>query len=157
MTPERYQKIRSVFHEVHTLAGNEQRSRLRELCAGDGDLEARVIALIDRASDATGFLDKPAISGVPLPGMVAASEVPDRIGPYRIIEKLGGGGMGDVYLAEQAAPIRRRVALKVIREGMDSKGVVARFELERQALALMDHPNIAKVFDAGTDKGRPYS
>lgn len=156
MTPERYQKIRSVFHEVHTLAGNEQRSRLRELCAGDGDLEARVIALIDRASDATGFLDKPAISGVPLPGMVAASEVPDRIGPYRIIEKLGGGGMGDVYLAEQAAPIRRRVALKVIREGMDSKGVVARFELERQALALMDHPNIAKVFDAGTDKGRPY-
>lgn len=82
---------------------------------------------------------------------------PTRIGPYRILETIGEGGMGTVYLAEQEHPVRRRVALKVIKLGMDTKEVVARFEAERQALALMDHPNIAKVFDAGTtEQGRPY-
>jgi len=82
---------------------------------------------------------------------------PEVIGNYRIIQKLGDGGMGEVYEAEQTAPIRRRVALKVIKWGMDTDQVVARFESERQALALMDHPNIARVFDAGaTEKGRPY-
>ncbi|MHC4092833.1 MAG: serine/threonine protein kinase, partial [Planctomycetota bacterium] len=80
-----------------------------------------------------------------------------RIGAYRILRKLGEGGMGEVYLAEQSEPIRRRVALKLIKPGMDSRQVVARFESERQALALMDHPCIAKVFDAGsTEQGRPY-
>ena len=79
------------------------------------------------------------------------------IGPYRILGTLGEGGMGVVYLAEQAAPLQRRVALKVIKLGMDTREVVARFEAERQALALMEHPNIAAVFDAGaTDDGRPY-
>lgn len=81
----------------------------------------------------------------------------DSIGPYQILEQIGEGGMGVVYLAEQAAPIRRRVAVKVIKIGMDTKQVVARFESERQALALMNHPNIAKVLDAGsTSQGRPY-
>ena len=81
----------------------------------------------------------------------------ERIGPYKILEVLGEGGMGIVYLAEQETPIRRRVALKVIKPGMDSKQVLARFESERQALALMNHPNIARVFDAGaTEQGRPY-
>ncbi len=79
------------------------------------------------------------------------------VGPYRLLEQIGEGGMGLVYLAEQETPIRRRVALKVIKVGMDTKEVIARFESERQALALMDHPNIAKVFDAGTTPGgRPY-
>ncbi len=79
------------------------------------------------------------------------------IGPYRILQKIGEGGMGDVYLAEQIEPVRRRVALKMIKHGMDTKQVVARFESERQALAMMDHPCIAKVFDAGaTESGRPY-
>jgi len=82
---------------------------------------------------------------------------PERIGPYKILEKIGEGGMGVVYLAEQEAPLRRRVALKVIKPGMDSKQVLARFEAERQALALMNHPGVAKVFDAGaTPEGRPY-
>ncbi|MFC1573363.1 tetratricopeptide repeat protein [Candidatus Eisenbacteria bacterium] len=81
----------------------------------------------------------------------------DRIGPYRILESLGEGGMGEVFLAEQQEPIRRRVALKVIKLGMDTKEVIGRFESERQALALMNHPNVAKVFDAGaTEQGRPY-
>ena len=81
----------------------------------------------------------------------------DRIGRYKLLEKIGEGGYGIVYMAEQTEPIRRRVALKVIKLGMDTKQVIARFEAERQALALMDHPNIAKVLDAGaTDTGRPY-
>ncbi len=81
----------------------------------------------------------------------------ERIGPYKVLEVLGEGGMGIVYLAEQEKPMRRRVALKIIRLGMDTREVIARFESERQALALMNHPNIAKVFDAGTtEQGRPY-
>src|SRR5262249_23686797 len=83
-----------------------------------------------------------------------------RVGPYRILEAIGEGGFGRVYMADQEAPIRRRVAVKVLKAGMDSKQVVARFEAERQALAMMDHPNIARVFDAGqtsTEQGsRPY-
>ena len=81
----------------------------------------------------------------------------DRIGPYCLLQVIGEGGMGEVWLAEQQEPIRRRVALKIIKQGMDTREVVARFESERQALALMDHPNIAKVLDAGaTERGRPY-
>ncbi|MHC4192265.1 MAG: serine/threonine protein kinase, partial [Planctomycetota bacterium] len=80
-----------------------------------------------------------------------------QIGCYKLLSVLGEGGMGIVYLAEQKQPIRRKVALKVVKPGMDSKRVVARFEAERQALALLDHPNIAHVYDAGTTKaGRPY-
>ncbi|HEY7088121.1 MAG TPA: tetratricopeptide repeat protein, partial [Tepidisphaeraceae bacterium] len=81
----------------------------------------------------------------------------ERIGPYRLLQQIGEGGFGTVFMAEQEEPVRRRVALKVIKLGMDTRQVIARFEAERQALALMDHPNIAKVFDAGTtDTGRPY-
>src|ERR1043166_2096422 len=81
----------------------------------------------------------------------------DRIGRYKLLQPIGEGGCGVVYMAEQEEPVRRKVALKVIKLGMDTKSVIARFEAERQALALMDHPNIAKVFDAGaTDTGRPY-
>jgi tetratricopeptide (TPR) repeat protein len=86
-----------------------------------------------------------------------AEPAPERIGPYRVLQKLGEGGMGVVYLAEQAAPVQRRVAIKLIKLGMDTREVVARFETERQALALMNHPNVAAVYDAGaTDRGRPY-
>src|SRR5262249_40853402 len=81
----------------------------------------------------------------------------DHIGRYKLLQKIGEGGCGAVYMAEQEEPVRRRVALKVVKLGMDTKSVVARFEAERQALALMDHPNIAKIFDAGaTETGRPY-
>src|SRR5262249_29145038 len=81
----------------------------------------------------------------------------DRIGRYKLLQRIGEGGCGVVFMAEQEEPVRRRVALKVIKPGMDTESVIARFEAERQALALMDHPNIAHVFDAGaTESGRPY-
>jgi len=79
-----------------------------------------------------------------------------QIGPYKLLQELGEGGMGVVYMAEQTEPVERRVALKIIKPGMDTRQVIARFEAERQALAMMDHPNIAKVLDAGTtESGRP--
>ena len=92
-----------------------------------------------------------------LSASVSAGKPGDRVGRYKLLQKIGEGGCGVVYMAEQEEPVRRRVALKIIKLGMDTKQVVARFEAERQALALMDHPNIAKVLDAGaTDTGRPY-
>src|SRR2546421_5563197 len=93
----------------------------------------------------------------PPPSRRPKHDEPQHIGPYRILEKMGEGGMGLVYKAEQREPVRRLVALKVIKLGMDTKEVIARFEAERQALALMSHPNVAKVFEAGmTEAGRPY-
>src|SRR6058998_3561302 len=90
--------------------------------------------------------------------MARLTEQPgDRMGGYKLLEKIGEGGFGVVYMAEQEEPVRRRVALKIIKVGMDTTSVIARFEAERQALALMNHPNIAKVFEAGaTETGRPY-
>ena len=106
----------------------------------------------------SSFLDSPP------PSLAAAIDVPPvaerpgtTIGRYKLLEEIGEGGMGVVYMAEQQEPVRRKVALKIIKPGMDTREVVARFEAERQALAMMDHPNIAKVFDAGeTASGRPY-
>src|SRR5205809_405740 len=92
---------------------------------------------------------------VPLPRPTETSGT--RIGRYKLLEQIGEGGFGVVWMAEQEEPVRRRVALKIIKLGMDTREAVARFEAERQALALMDHPNIARVFDGGaTDRGRPY-
>ena len=104
------------------------------------------------------FMNRPAAAGL---GHDLACPDPEgpgtRIGPYKLLEQIGEGGMGVVYMAEQQQPVRRKVALKIIKPGMDTRQVVARFEAERQALAVMDHPNIARVFDAGTtEAGRPY-
>src|SRR5262249_22712808 len=108
------------------------------------------------------FLDKPAIQALPgSRGTADYEPIAERpgtvIGPYKLKEQIGEGGMGLVFVAEQQEPVRRKVALKIIKPGMDSGQVIARFEAERQALAMMDHQNIAKVFDAGTtESGRPY-
>jgi serine/threonine protein kinase/Tfp pilus assembly protein PilF len=123
-------------------------------CAGDQGLRARIERLLERHRQNDSFLNTPAAT-------VADShdsEQPGaRIGPYKLLEQIGEGGFGIVFMAEQQEPIRRKVALKVLKPGMDTKQVVARFEAERQALALMDHPNIAKVLDADqTSSGRPY-
>src|SRR5215472_7659899 len=100
-----------------------------------------------------GALDlSPALAEV-----VVTQKPGERIGRYKLLERIGEGGFGVVYLAEQEVPLRRQVALKIVKLGMDTKQVIARFEAERQTLALMDHPNIARVLDAGaTESGRPY-
>jgi serine/threonine protein kinase/WD40 repeat protein len=115
--------------------------------------------LLDAYEEASDFLGSPAAERPPKAAkMFPAGEKPgDRIDRYKLLQQIGEGGCGVVYMAEQEEPVRRRVALKIIKPGMDTKSVIARFEAERQALALMDHPNIAKVFDAGaTESGRPY-
>src|SRR5262249_17774642 len=123
-------------------------------CGSDAALRARVDNLLKSHAHAGSFLRKPLAATVDEP----ISERPGtRVGPYKLLQQIGEGGMGVVYMAEQEQPIRRKVALKIIKPGMDSKQVVARFEAERQALAMMDHTNIARVFDAGTtESGRPY-
>src|SRR4051812_41312584 len=135
----------------------ERRAYVERVCAGDADLRRRVDELIDNHLRAGSFLESPA----PDLGATADQPVGERpgtvIGPYKLLEQIGEGGFGVVFLAEQTAPVRRKVALKVIKAGMDPRQVVARFEAERQALAVLDHPHIAKVFDGGkTPTGRPY-
>src|SRR5712692_2566490 len=95
--------------------------------------------------------------GITTPAPIVTEKAGDRIGRYKLLQQIGEGGCGVVYMAQQEESVRRQVALKIIKPGMDTKSVIARFEAERQALALMNHPNIAKVFDAGaTESGRPY-
>jgi eukaryotic-like serine/threonine-protein kinase len=128
-------------------------------CGGDAALERRVRALLDGHGQPAAPLDAmtPPPRGTISVALPPSEQPGDRIGPYKILQRIGEGGCGLVYMAEQEQPVRRRVALKVIKLGMDTRQVVARFEAERQALALMDHPNIARVLDGGaTDTGRPY-
>ena len=131
---------------------------LDQACSSDAELRAEIESLL-HAHDATGgFLeDLPAVPD-PTEDYQPIAERPGTvIGPYKLMEQIGEGGFGLVFVAEQHHPIRRRVALKIIKPGMDLRDIIARFEAERQALALMDHANIARVFDAGTtDSGRPY-
>src|SRR5207249_5074330 len=126
-------------------------------CAGNEGLRKRVEALLHAHDAAASFL-QPAPSAQARTADAQPSERPGTlIGPYKLLQQIGEGGMGVVYMAEQQEPVRRNVALKIIKPGMDSRQVIARFEAERQALALMDHQNIAKVLDAGTtESGRPY-
>jgi eukaryotic-like serine/threonine-protein kinase len=131
---------------------------LDRACGNDASLRARVAALLQSHGEAD-FLEEPAPDFKPGPEAELAVDegISTAIGRYKLREKIGEGGCGVVYMAEQEAPVRRQAALKVIKLGMDTKSVVGRFEAERQALAMMDHPNIAKVFDAGaTGSGRPY-
>jgi len=136
----------------------ERSSYLDAVCADDAVLRARVEELLKAHEEAGDFLEVPAIelnATVEEPPLIEGPGT--RIGRYELLELIGEGGMGLVYLAQQKEPVRRQVALKIIKPGMDSKQVIARFEAERQTLAVLDHPNIAHVFDAGTTKaGRPY-
>jgi WD40 repeat protein/serine/threonine protein kinase len=141
--------------------GAERRAFLDAACGGDAQLRDRVERLLAADEHTRGILDPgpPVTSTLPQepPAEPTTRDLGSAVGPYKLVQELGEGGMGTVYLAQQSDPIRRLVALKVIKAGMDSRQVVARFEAERQALALMDHPNIAKVFAGGiTPDGRPY-
>jgi WD40 repeat protein/serine/threonine protein kinase len=151
----------AVLNAALELRPAERAAYLDQACAGDTVLRSQVEALIRAHDQAEGFLDAPP-AGLDFQRTVKVNipltEKPgDKIGRYKLLQQIGEGGCGVVYMAEQEEPVRRRVALKVIKLGMDTKQVIARFEAERQALALMDHPNIAKVLDAGaTETGRPY-
>jgi serine/threonine protein kinase len=145
----------TLFHDALAQPYRDREAFLLRACAGDSALRGRVEALLAAYDGAPTHLNRaPVLAAAELN---AEKKPGDRIGRYKLLQKIGEGGCGIVWMAEQEEPVRRRVALKVIKLGMDTKEVVARFEAERQALALMDHPNIARVFDAGaTDTGRPY-
>jgi serine/threonine protein kinase/tetratricopeptide (TPR) repeat protein len=160
-----------VFNAALELPAEERAGYLSESCRDDAEILGRVAALLEAHERAGAFLQEPperatATSSGPASVELNAGrnqlEPPgekcgDQVGRYKLLQHIGEGGCGVVYMAEQQEPVHRRVALKVIKLGMDTKEVIARFEAERQALAMMDHPNIAKVFDAGaTDTGRPY-
>jgi serine/threonine protein kinase/tetratricopeptide (TPR) repeat protein len=152
-------RAREIFAEAAAMPQGERADYLRSACAGDVEVRDHVTALLAAHDRGSEFLaDATLDTGRLLGAAPAPAESPgDVLGPYKLLQLIGEGGFGAVYLAEQQHPVRRRVALKVIKLGMDTRQVVARFEAERQALALMEHPNIAKVLDAGaTDAGRPY-
>jgi serine/threonine protein kinase len=127
---------------------------LDRACAGNADLRRQVEELLGAHGQSGRFLDEVAAAWharLPICDLPRALERPGTmIGPYKLLEQIGEGGMGLVFMAAQTRPVKRRVALKILKPGMDTRQVVARFEAERQALALMDHPNIAKIHDAGT-------
>src|SRR5262245_12429499 len=163
--PADLQKARELFlHAVGKLPPEQWDAYVAEACGEDAELARQVQQLLQVHREAGSFLERPAAAVgatgefLPAAATTPAGESPGTvIGPYKLIEPIGEGGMGTVWMAQQTEPVRRLVAVKLIKAGMDSAQVIARFEAERQALALMDHPNIARVLDAGTTTaGRPY-
>ncbi len=151
--------VRSIFLDaLEKTTDSERAAYLDKACAGDAAVRMKVEALLRAHDQAGGFLQPPDCLADPTLETSALTEQPGTlIGRYKLLERIGEGGMAVVYMAEQKEPIRRKVALKIIKLGMDTKQVIARFEAERRALAMMDHPNIARVLDAGaTETGRPY-
>jgi eukaryotic-like serine/threonine-protein kinase len=174
MTPERWEKLKDLCHLALEREWEERDSFLQNACSGDADLLRDALSMIARATSGGGILDGPIWKDFALeaePGEVVPQAVSPEtvsllgraiteatvIGKYHLLQKIGEGGMGEVWLAEQKEPVRRRVALKLVKAGLNTREVVGRFESERQALALMEHPAIAKVFDAGSTRdGAPY-
>ena len=160
---ERHQREERLFADALARPATERAAFLASACAGDGELRGRIEALLREHDEPVSFIDAP-----PERELAAAARAESetarpadapgkKIGRYTLIEKIGEGGCGVVYRAEQTEPVRREVALKIIKLGMDTRDVIARFKAERQALALMDHPHIARALDAGaTDTGRPF-
>src|SRR5262249_48323630 len=144
---------------LHKSDPAEQAAYLAQACGDDISLRERVEILLREHDKLGSFLESQAQSPAETTGSAAMPEQPTSVlaGRYKLLEEIGEGGMGTVWMAEQMEPVKRLVALKLIKPGMDSRDVLARFDAERQALALMDHPNIAKVHDAGTtEAGRPF-
>ena len=156
-------RVEQLFSEALDLPTSDRDAYLDKQCGDDAELKRRVQALITAHHSSTGFLedadmsDSFELAGALRDALPIDEMHGDYIGRYRLLDRLGEGGWGVVWMAEQTDSIKRRVALKILKLGMDTREFVARFESERQALAMMDHPNIAHVFDGGaTDKGRPY-
>lgn len=148
-----------IFHEALEQAAEQRAAFLAAACGADLELRQRVEVLLQAQANPGSFLQSPApgIGNAPTSSPSSDEMTGTQIGPYKLLQQIGEGGMGTVYMAEQTQPVQRKVALKVIKAGMDSRQIIARFEAERQALAMMDHVNIARVLDAGaTDAGRPY-
>jgi len=163
MDPERYTLVKRLALAARDLPAAEREAFLERECGDDPELRAEITSLLPHDSSSPEILEDGAlerdIQGVldAVPDGVVPAEIPDHIGPWEVVGVLGEGGMGIVYRAKQEKPIRREVALKLIRRGLDTDRVVARFESERQALARMEHPGIARVLDAGADAaGRPF-
>ncbi len=154
------QREEAVFEAALQREGAERAAYLDEACAGNPALRERVEGLLGALERAGALLDEPVVtreSTSPTAVLPPTAQAGDQVGPYKLLQQIGEGGCGVVYMAEQVQPLKRRVALKILKLGMDTKQVIARFEAERQALALMEHPNIAKILDAGaTETGRPY-
>lgn len=148
-----------IFHAVCSLENEEERKLLLDsACAGNDELRANIEAYYEAQEAAAQFFDtRPNLHKSPEPEDQSSTTLGTRIGRYNLIKRIGEGGCGIVYKAQQFDPVQREVALKIIRLGMDTEKVIARFEAERQSLTMIDHPNIVSVFDAGaTDSGRPY-
>ncbi|HMB70019.1 MAG TPA: serine/threonine-protein kinase, partial [bacterium] len=152
MADDRARRVERLYQMAVDLPRSEREAFLDLHCGEDSQVRAEVTTLLDHYSEArSGFMKRPIYGGA------ESHEIEERIGPYRPRDVLGEGGMGIVYLASQSEPLQRDVAIKVLKLGMDSQEILRRFDAERQALALMDHANIARVFDAGTtDQGRPF-
>src|SRR5262249_10543773 len=132
-----------IFNHARQIPGLEERRRyLEQACGEDEQLRARVEGLLRVHDEEASFLNSPTLALRTLVGAADGERPGTLIGPYKLLRQIGQGGMGTVFLAEQLRPIQRKVALKLVRPGLDSHQVIARFEAERQALALMDHPNI---------------
>ena len=164
MSPERWRKIEEVFLRAVEIASEEERRRyLAGACAGDEGMRGEVEKLLAQDREADGFMSRPVVAGAGLSDLVSRLEGEDqlvgrRVGAYRIEREIGRGGMGAVYLAERAdGSFERRVAVKLVRRGMDTDFVLRRFRQERQVLAALSHPFIAALLDGGTtDDGLPY-
>lgn len=162
---EKWQQAKAIFVDALDRDPEERDAFVRQACGDDLELTREVVSLLDAHGDAGDLMADPTLAARDVAeqdsriltesdALLAASE---KVAGYRLLERLGEGGFGEVFVAEQAKPVRRKVAVKILKRGMDTRSVVARFEAERQALALMDHPHIAQIFDAGqTEDGRPY-
>jgi serine/threonine protein kinase len=148
---------REIFDAALAFADPAQRSAyLDQACAGDAARRRQIEGLLEMHAQLGNFLESPAVAEAMTVDKPASPEGPGTvIGPYKLLQEIGEGGMGTVWMAEQTQTVQRKVALKIMKAGLDSRHVLARFEAERQALALMDHPNIAKVLDAGTISSEP--
>src|SRR6266446_3122459 len=145
-----------LFTEAVQLPAEQRSGFLEAACGGDAEQRANIEALLKAHMQSGEFLEQ-APPEVKAQATVPGEKPGDRVGRYKLLQQIGEGGCGVVFMAEQEEPVRRKVAIKIVKPGMDTKTVIARFEAERQALALMDHPNIARVLDAGaTESGRPY-
>lgn len=155
---KQFKRLEALFHELEGLSPDQRAIRLRELADSEPEIYPALLRMLETSTQVDQrerLIDDLINVAEQITGEVKGD--PDKIGPYRLQQLIGEGGMGRVYLAEQSEPVQRRVALKLTRRGLDSDGAAARFRAERQALAVLEHPNIARVFDAGaTDGGRPW-